>query len=338
MKGAQRADHLPISWLWALLSVWLCSSCHFNDPEAPGEIPNPEPLPPTSIIVDTWPTWSPDGLTIAYYRSLSSSAGPPGIYIVHSDGTGNRLLFESAAWLSELRFSPDGSQLSFTFQSEIHLLEIGTGRVRQLTATRGNAMSADWSSDGLAVVITGPRVDGGGLRVIDVKSGAARVLTSGGRRLYGLDPRWSPAGEPIAFAMGDHEGNHEIYTIRSDGSDFRQLTNTAEGGGRADHPQWAYGGSHLLYLWRSLDSGRRVTRIIRSDGSEERTWPLLLLLYGLYDAISPDSRRVVTPGPQGDSTRIQDREVWVLSTRDLDDGGEESRRSLTSYHPVPVPD
>src|SRR5262249_36850020 len=68
-------------------------------------------------VIDTAPSWSPDGRLIAFMRvtlgdDLSSSAD---IYVVEPSGAGERLLIEDAA---EPVWSPDGTRLAFTSYRE----------------------------------------------------------------------------------------------------------------------------------------------------------------------------------------------------------------------------
>ena len=53
---------------------------------------------------------------------------------------------------------------------------------------------------------------------------------SGAQRLTarGAQPGWSPDGQKIAF-MSERNGNAEIYTMNTDGSQLRNLTRTRGG-------------------------------------------------------------------------------------------------------------
>lgn len=56
-------------------------------------------------------------------------------------------------------------------------------------------------------------------------------------------PRWSPDGERIAF-YSDRMESYEIFTIRPDGSDLRQLTDTP--GKFMNDPAWSPDGTQIL--------------------------------------------------------------------------------------------
>ena len=50
-----------------------------------------------------------------------------------------------------------------------------------------------------------------------------------------FSPHWSPDGRRIAFSS-NRDGDHEIFVMRADGSDQRQITFNAA---HDDHPAWA---------------------------------------------------------------------------------------------------
>ncbi len=73
--------------------------------------------PPRALTAGTWadtsPRWSPDGLHIAFARTL----GPDeegGVWVIPSDGSGDaRAVCEWPDGISELGWSPDGGRLAF---------------------------------------------------------------------------------------------------------------------------------------------------------------------------------------------------------------------------------
>jgi Tol biopolymer transport system component len=217
-----------------------------------------------------------------------------------------------------------------TFGFEVFLVDLRDRMLRQLTNTSHNANGADWSPDGRWMVYHRPfhqsPEDSASLYIIDVTSGEDRALFHNGKPVFGGAPRWSPSGNAIAFSAGNRSGDVDLFTIFADGTVLRQLTNAAADYAMATDPHWMYGGTHLLYSWSWRyrdDEGSLETRIMRTDGSESTTWPLLLRR---FDTISPDSRFIITPGAQEDST-------WVLFIREIDDVVGISLRQLTSYTP-----
>jgi Tol biopolymer transport system component len=99
----------------------------------------------------------------------------------------------------------------------------GTG-ARELTGDTLNAGFPSWSPDGKRIVY---RLWGGetwGLRILDLETRSVTVLTTE----YDNLPFWSPDGSLIAFTRKHDGNNFDIYTIRPDGSDLRQLYDAGE--------------------------------------------------------------------------------------------------------------
>jgi hypothetical protein len=68
---------------------------------------------------------------------------------------------------------------------------------------------------------------------------------------------------------------------------------------------------------------------MNADG-DTMPWPVLV---GYFDAISADSRQIVTVAAQQDTHTIYGLPVWVLFLRDVDDASGTSMRQLSTYHP-----
>jgi Tol biopolymer transport system component len=85
-----------------------------------------------------------------------------------------------------------------------------------------------------------------------------------------------PAREAIAFASS-RDGDFEIYTMRPDGSDVRQLTRNEETDDnemRDDRPLWSPDGSRIAFA-STRDHGRGGVEVedlyvMRADGAEQR--------------------------------------------------------------------
>jgi dipeptidyl aminopeptidase/acylaminoacyl peptidase len=93
------------------------------------------------------PAWSPDGTTIAFRKGQPHSWLGKGIWLVHADGTGLRLLTHPSSCYGDdgPAWSPDGRRLAVDDGHGISLINVRDGGRRKLVS-RGN--DPTWSADG----------------------------------------------------------------------------------------------------------------------------------------------------------------------------------------------
>ena len=156
--------------------------------------------------IQTDPSWSPDGSTIAYIH-WCDMPGEQGafdltLYLMNRDGTDQRPLLGCSAkrFISNANWSPDGRRIAF---------EVATARP---PARSGGGRQSD-----IAVI----NVDGTGLR---------RLTRTAAHETH---PVWSPDGRRIAFTSDRHARRgrlellgpaFELYTMRADGRDIERIT------------------------------------------------------------------------------------------------------------------
>lgn len=152
-------------------------------------------------VPNTWrafaPSWSPDGSEIAFLRVYGPN---PGIYEIHPDGSGLKLLlpgvYGDGQFNPTMDWSPGGGRIVFGStgdeeQTDIFILHVRTKLLSDITPTSYfNEVGAAWSPN------------------------ARRIVFSGGP--FGLEP--------------------DIWTIRADGSHRRKVADLA--GGQDWSPSW----------------------------------------------------------------------------------------------------
>ncbi len=197
---------------------------------ADGSDPQPVTAAPS---VDWNPVWARDGAHL-YFESDRGGAMNP--WRVEIDERTGRLGGEPrpvtlpAAWSGQLSLSGDERRLvyrSSTMTAELRRLPFDaaagriTGPVERLFDTSIPAVGLDVAADGTLIFRTASGqedifvvgADGKGLRKITDDMAKDR------------HPVWSPDGSQAAF-YSNRSGRYEVWTVRRDGSDLRQRTET----------------------------------------------------------------------------------------------------------------
>jgi Tol biopolymer transport system component len=190
--------------------------------------------------------WSPRGDRIAFGIGLNQPRpgqyGPAYIATARPDGSDlRRVTADEPGNLHFPSWSPDGRRLVFRSAQPtskgLTIVDVESGRTTRLTPDTGSDNLPSWSPDGREILFTSRRdgdweiygihPDGTGLR---------RLTTSPGNDAHAA---WSPDGRWIAFGsaragfrdegargLGGQSAT-DIFVMRADGSDVRQLTDDA---------------------------------------------------------------------------------------------------------------
>jgi dipeptidyl aminopeptidase/acylaminoacyl peptidase len=216
--------------------IWLC----------PADPASGEPNPFTGHGAEHMPRWSADGRRLAFVASVPGE-GRSEICILPVATGGERLVVCAVdGEVSELTWSPDGSQLGFVARdaSTEEYGRPGEKREgkdmppRRVTRLLYRLNGAGWTIDRPSRVFVVP-ADG---------SAPPRALTPGPFQADGL--AWSPDSSRIAFAAGRHDTWDldlavDLWVVRADGSgEPDRLTETGAGYAR---PSWSADGTRLAY-------------------------------------------------------------------------------------------
>jgi TolB protein len=159
------------------------------------------------------------------------------------------------------------SDRTSTATSEIYRIREDGSRLRRLTRNRFSDASPVWSPDGKRILFVSNRDGDDELFVMDADGRNVKQLTR--NRSSDLTPQWSPDGRTIAFASDRARRNeHEIWTMRADGSRAKRLLSTANHPRWQDFqfsPAWSADGSRLVFSMTFAD-GNPELYAVRADG------------------------------------------------------------------------
>jgi TolB protein len=177
--------------------------------------------------------FSPDGKQIAFSNSVAGK--PSSLWTVDQEGKHALLLYEGQGNVVSPSWSPNGKSIAFAMSSataletyEIFILDLETNQIAPVTKGHLNNTggSVDWSPDGKSLLLFAGTPGDNDIYILELVSGEIKQLTDGGNNAA---PSWSPDGRWIVFnSMRASSENANIFIMRPDGSDVRQLTNDGE--------------------------------------------------------------------------------------------------------------
>jgi TolB protein len=183
------------------------------------------------------PTFSPDGKKILFANRAGD--GPTSLWTVDNTGKNPDLLYSGPNTIVAVDWAPKGDRIAFAMavdkpdSYEVFLMNSDGTNAHQLTRNLpGIGGSLDWSPDGKSLLIyAGPPGDKN-IFLINVDAETATQLTNGGNNAASS---FSPDGQWIAFNSLRNNDQADIFIMRPDGSDVRQVTNNPEPDWQ---PQW----------------------------------------------------------------------------------------------------
>jgi Ca2+-binding RTX toxin-like protein len=176
------------------------------------------------------PSWSPGGFLVEYGRDRGTvgETAPDGPL-----GDGGPGLYPSRG----------GDRIALTVGSSLQIMQVGDagGARRVLVAayvkpSQSTGVAA-WSPDHtrLAFGVMPTSATGeGAIAVVNADGSDFRVIARG--RNQSVNPTWSPDGQTIAFETSRNR-DFEIYSVRADGTQLRNLTNAPQAEDRM--PAWS---------------------------------------------------------------------------------------------------
>jgi Tol biopolymer transport system component len=201
---------------------------------------------------------SPDGRLIAYDNCAALQRG---IYVAEPDGSNaTRILPLSDSSCVDLRWSPDGTKLSYSSRRDfqLHVIDLASKQEEVLGRTDVAGWHS-WSPAGDEIVYERGTGKTGRLLYVTDLHGSSRQITFARdfqpcEWEYNLidtwAPAWSPKGDKIAFTQCG-----SLFVISPNGKDLRQLTSvrytsqtSALPVAPAYSPRWSPDGRWIIFI------------------------------------------------------------------------------------------
>ncbi len=182
-----------------------------------------------------YPSWSPDGMRIAYARAENSDV------IVNG----------------QRGYIPGCETSPFLCRSQIHVIDAIGGNDKQVTHELISASMPDWSPDGRSIVfVSSISEKTTRIGVVGADGGSPTFLTNGSSE--DLLPRWSPDGLAITF-LSDRSGKLGLYSVPSDGGPVTLISDV--GGTALPSYAWSPDGTEI-----AVSDGEALL-ILAADGT-----------------------------------------------------------------------
>ena len=224
---------------------------------------------------DTEPSWSSDGSLIAF---SSTAGGALDIWVMKADGGDLHQLMDTPAVDGGAEWSPDGTKIayySFLAQSQglLWAMNADGSDAKPLladlvpdpqTACAGGFPGA-WFPDG-KILFRGAQASERALQLCTVSPDGSNIeVLFSQKDARATFPDLSPDGKKIVFTFKRGDGNPEIYVMKADGTNLRQITDDPAIDGNA---AWSPDGEWIAF--HSNRDGNFNIYIVRPDGSDLR--------------------------------------------------------------------
>jgi Tol biopolymer transport system component len=230
----------------------------------------PLTFPPAGTLGDLCPELSPDGRTLAFFRSASRTWGGWDVWVQPvSRPEARQVTFGRYGWRGGLAWTADGKELLFSTSQGYK----GGGRIFRVPVTGGApALPAGIGSD-----TSWPSVRAGRMVHVQPFPESWDVWRLPGRRSRAADrkpekliasrwsdaaPSYSPDGRRIAF-NSDRSGTGQVWVCDEDGANPVQLTGLGSSAAVWGTP-WSPDGRRIVFA--SGESGGAAIYVVDSEG------------------------------------------------------------------------
>ncbi len=230
---------------------------------------------------------SPDGKTVAF---VARTGGPrdiawktdTNVFLVPADGRTKpvSITSDNPAYDFTPTFSPDGKWIAVGqmkragFEADrvrLSVIDTATRKTRVVTeAWDRSAGGIAWSADGKTIYTDSDNVGNHSLYAIDVASGTAKVLVD-----KGTNASARPAGDRIVFVRDTLKMPAEIFSIKPDGSDLRQVTRFNDA--RVKKITW---GEYEQFSFKGAKGDTVYGYVMKPAGYRTGKAPVAMLIHG----------------------------------------------------------
>ena len=229
---------------------------------------------------------SPDGKQVAFVARTAGrqDAWRTGtdVFLVAADGRSKPVDLTTAnlAYDNGPAFSPDGKWLSVTqmqhagYESDrqrVSVIDLATKKLRVVTeAWDRSAGGLSWSADGKTIYTDSYNLGNRSVFAIDVATGTAKVLVE-----KGTNEGARVAGDRIVFAKDTLTSPVELYSVKPDGSELRQITHLNDE--RVKKITW---GSYEQFSFKGAKGDTVYGFVIKPAGFTGGKVPVAFLIHG----------------------------------------------------------
>ena len=202
---------------------------------------------------------APDGKSLVYLARVGGREQAwttnTDVFLVATDGRSKPvdLTIANKAYDFSPTFSPDGKSLAIGMmvrpgyeadRTRLAIIDMATKKVRVVTeAWDASVGGFEWAKDGKTIYTTSDHVGNHGLFAIDVATGTPKLLAE-----KGLAGGPQLAGDRIVYSRNMLDQPTELFTIKLDGSDVKQITHFNDARVKAiawgAYEQFSFKGAH----------------------------------------------------------------------------------------------
>lgn len=222
------------------------------------------------------PTWSPDGIKIAY---VSYEKKKPIVYIQNLMTGGKTIVANFKGNNSAPSWSPNGSRLLLTLSknaiAQVYSINADGSDLQRLTNSNSIDTEARYSPDGKTIYFVSDRSGGPQIYTMNTSGGDVKRLTFKGS--YNISPRISPDGNTLVY-VSRRDGVEQVYSYDLNSGQELKLSDTS----KDESPSFAPNGRYVLYATQygrkgslgmvSTDAKVKQKLSIQAGDIREPTW------------------------------------------------------------------